>query len=204
MRIGIDFDNTIVDYDAVFLATARERGLVPAAFSGGKTALRDAIRRGPGEDEWTRLQAEVYGPRILQAVPYAGFAGFLGAALAAGAELFIVSHKTEFAAADPDGVNLRDGARAWLEANGFVGAGAIAPEAVYFEGTREEKLRRIEALGVEAFIDDLAEVFEEASFPASVQRLLFVPSGPPHAQYATFGSWEAIGAAIFGLGTRPA
>lgn len=203
-RIGIDFDNTIVDYEQVFLDAARERGLVPESFRGGKTALRDAIRRGPGEAEWTRLQAEVYGPRILQAVPYAGFAAFLRRAHAAGAELFIVSHKTEFAAADPGGVNLRDAARAWLAANAFTGAGGIAPEAVFFEGTREAKLQRIAALACAAFIDDLAEVFDEPAFPPAIARLLFVPAGPKHPRHPSYGGWDEIAEALLGLGTRPA
>jgi len=34
MRIGIDFDNTLIDYDRVFLDAARERGLVPRDFAG--------------------------------------------------------------------------------------------------------------------------------------------------------------------------
>ena len=47
LRIGVDFDNTIITYDDVFLSTARERGLVGADFAGRKQAIRDTIRLLP-------------------------------------------------------------------------------------------------------------------------------------------------------------
>jgi len=47
MLIGIDFDNTIITYDAVFVAAARERGLISEDFSAGKQAVRDFIRTLP-------------------------------------------------------------------------------------------------------------------------------------------------------------
>ena len=47
LRIGLDFDNTIITYDAVFLAAARKWGLVDVNFTGGKQAIRDTIRSLP-------------------------------------------------------------------------------------------------------------------------------------------------------------
>ena len=53
LRVGIDFDNTIVTYDEVFCAMARRSGLIDPAFVGGKQAVRDAIRLLPdGELAW--------------------------------------------------------------------------------------------------------------------------------------------------------
>ena len=81
MRIGIDFDNTLIDYDRVFLDTARERGLVPRDFAGPKKAVRDAIRKLPdGELTWQRLQGYVYGARMDLVSPFPGFAEFIGIA----------------------------------------------------------------------------------------------------------------------------
>ncbi len=78
MRIGIDFDNTIITYDDVFLATARERGLVGADFAGRKQAIRDAIRLLPdGELSWQKLQGQVYGKGIAQAAMFEGVDAFL-------------------------------------------------------------------------------------------------------------------------------
>ena len=46
-RIGIDFDNTLIDYDEVFRGLARERGLIDADFRGGKDDVRGAVRADP-------------------------------------------------------------------------------------------------------------------------------------------------------------
>ena len=55
MRIGLDFDNTLIRYDDVFATAARDRGLVNANFSGNKQEVRDAIRLLPdGEFAWQR------------------------------------------------------------------------------------------------------------------------------------------------------
>ncbi len=65
MRIGIDFDNTIVSYGASFVRAAVELGFLDAGTAAGKTAVRDALRALPdGEEKWRRLQRVVYGPAI--------------------------------------------------------------------------------------------------------------------------------------------
>ena len=70
LRIGIDFDNTIIAYDEVFCAAAKRRGLIAAEFIGGKQAVRDAIRLLPdGELAWQRLQGQVYGKGIGEREP---------------------------------------------------------------------------------------------------------------------------------------
>ena len=80
MRIGIDFDNTIVGYDALFTEVARSHGLIPAEFSGTKKQVRDTVRLlEAGEAAWQRLQAAVYGPRMGDALLIDGVGAFLGA-----------------------------------------------------------------------------------------------------------------------------
>src|SRR5262245_43078397 len=44
MLIGVDFDNTIVSYDALFHRIATERDLIPADLPVNKTAVRDHLR----------------------------------------------------------------------------------------------------------------------------------------------------------------
>ena len=72
MRLGLDFDNTIISYDQLFLRVAVEKGLAPESVSPHKNAVRDYLRQVNKEEEWTRLQGEVYGGRILEAAPYDG------------------------------------------------------------------------------------------------------------------------------------
>ena len=44
MILGVDFDNTIVDYATLILKVAMKRHLVSGNIDGGKKSLRDAIR----------------------------------------------------------------------------------------------------------------------------------------------------------------
>ena len=88
MRIGLDFDNTIICYDAVFLDAAKARGLLPAGFAGTKQQVRDTIRLAPGgEIEWQKLQGYVYGAGIGGAELFPDLDAFLLRARAESAEL---------------------------------------------------------------------------------------------------------------------
>lgn len=205
IRLGLDFDNTIVLYDDVFRDLGTEAGLLPAGFAGGKRAVRDHVRGLPdGERLWTALQAKVYGAGIARAVPSPGLQAFLARCRVGGIELFIVSHKTEFAAADPAGINLREAARSWIAAHGLTDPerGGIPPEKVFFEATRAEKIDRIRALACTHFVDDLNEVFQEPDFPAHVRAYLYAPTADGAAQpteaWHPVQSWMEIADDLFG------
>ena len=117
LRIGIDFDNTIIAYDEVFCAEAKRCGLIDSDFIGSKQAVRDAIRLLPdGELAWQRLQGQVYGKGIVGGVVMPGVEAFLHRCKAERCEVAVVSHKTEFGHYDPDQVNLRKAAFDWMAA----------------------------------------------------------------------------------------
>ena len=199
LRIGIDFDNTLVAYDRVFLAEARQRKLLGAAFRGTKQAVRDAIRLLPdGELAWQRLQGYVYGRGIGDAVMFAGVDRFLRGCRRAGHAVFIVSHKTEYANHDPARVNLRGAALGWMEARGFFDPRkyAIPRDNVFFESTRADKLARIAALDCTHFVDDLIEVLGDPAFPPGVARVLFDAAAAPTADMTVCASWRDIAIAL--------
>jgi hypothetical protein len=201
-RIGIDFDNTIVGYDKVFLAAARERQLVGEHFVGDKRAIRDAVRLLPdGELKWQRLQGYVYGSGISDAVMFDGLDRFLRRCRAEGHTVMIVSHKTEYGHFDPNQVKLRQAAHCWMTAQGFFredGYG-IFSNHVFFESTRAEKLQRIADLACTHFIDDLEEVLSDASFPSTVARILFAESAVRSSDlpYVVCPTWRHIEEVIF-------
>lgn len=202
MRIGIDFDNTLVSYDDAFLRLARERGLLPECFSGSKKDVRDTIRAEAGDGEWMKLQAEVYGRRMAEAQLIEGARDFIAACRRNGVPVHIVSHKTQYAAADPGGADLHMAALSWMENSDFFGGMGLQRSDIFFEPTREAKCRRVDALGCSHFIDDLEEVFQEPNFPAGVHRfLLHRGDGPsPRGPFTALPNWAAITEAVFNHG----
>jgi hypothetical protein len=178
--IGIDLDNTLICYDELFHFAAHQEGLIELSAAKNKEGIRDTIRLLPqGESQWTRLQAIVYGPLVSAAKAFEGSEDFLRHCAAGGIRALIVSHKTHFAPLDGKRVDLREAALEWMKAKQFFdsdGCG-LSPDDVFFESTRSEKIERIRSLGCTHFIDDLAEVFAESSFPPNIAKLLFAPHG---------------------------
>jgi hypothetical protein len=201
LRIGIDFDNTIIAYDAVFRSAAVAGGLVAPDFFGNKQAVRDAIRLLPeGELAWQRLQGQVYGKGIGGATMVAGVEAFLRRCRAEGCAVAVVSHKTEYGHFDPDRVNLRQAALGWMTGQGLLdGDHGLALADVYFESTRAEKLKRIAALSLSHFIDDLEEVLTDPDFPPNVERILFADGAQPaSSSYTRCSTWRDVERQVFG------
>jgi hypothetical protein len=199
-RIGIDFDNTIIAYDDVFCETAKQWGLIDRTFRGGKRAVRDAIRQLPdGEISWQRLQGRVYGKGAADATMVEGFAAFLRRCRVEGCAVAVVSHKTEYGHYDPDRVNLRGAALDWMAAQGLLDDACAIPRSdIYFESTRAEKLRRIAALSLTHFIDDLEEVLSDPDFPSHIERILIANDGEPKTlPYAVCPTWRDIERHLF-------
>jgi len=195
--IGVDFDNTIVDYNDLICRVAYERGFAKESISGSKKAVRDSIRNLPeGETEWRKLQAIVYGPRIGEAKLMKGVQEFFKQCNTRGIKIYVISHKTEFASSDTLGINLRKAALAWMQKNNFFHnrAFGLAEKDVYFESTREEKINRIKELDCTHFVDDLEETFFEKSFPVNVEKILFAPekSNCIRNDARMFADWDHI------------
>jgi hypothetical protein len=202
MRIGIDFDNTLANYDGVFYRVAAERRLITCGLPYDKTSVRDHLRARGRDADFTLLQGNVYGTRMDLVALYPGAREALAALRRAGHDLFIVSHKTREPFAGPR-YDLHAAARRFLEACGLVGqSGFVAPGSVFFELTKEAKVARAAALGCKAFIDDLPEILALEGFPPAMRAILFdpdnhYPDGRWHDRvFERCGAWAEIAAAL--------
>jgi hypothetical protein len=194
MRIGLDFDNTIVSYDALFHKVARELDVVPSDTPVNKVAVRDYLRQIGQEDIWTEMQGTVYGARMDEAQAYPGVLEFMRWAALAGHELAIISHKTKHPFLGPQ-YDLHAAASAWVDQHLIEnGSPLTSLKQVFFEQTKEEKLSRIGSFGCEIFLDDLPEILQASSFPASTRRILFDPENHHSAallpSITVIRSWE--------------
>ncbi len=197
MRIGVDFDNTIICYDEVFTHLAKLQQLVPPHYSGSKRDLRAVVQASAeGDLAWQRLQGKAYGEFLNIARAFAGVKDFFAACQRHQIDVYIVSHKTELGHHDEKKINLRDAARAWLKEQGFFTdyQPVMSETNLYFETTREAKIERIKSLQCTHFIDDLTEVLHAPTFPSSVKRFLFQPDSK---ESNAFTNWGDIKNAIF-------
>ncbi len=196
MRIGIDFDNTIVCYDEVFCDLAKNWKLIDQEYQGNKHQLRQLIQTLPSGDEvWQRLQGKVYGEFMQHAKLFSGFNDFLETCQShPQVEVFIVSHKSEYGHYDEKRINLREAASQWLRNNNLFAN--IPIHHVFFESTREEKISRIRSLQCTHFIDDLIEVLTSPLFPTTIERILFQPElnndSRHHEGIKYYTNWTAI------------
>ena len=198
MKIGIDLDNTLICYDHAFARVGREEGLLPASFEGSKVAVKQALlAERPDGFLWERLQGLVYGRRIDAATLFDGVTGFLEACRAGADAVAIISHKTERAHHDPLMTDLRAAALRWMETNGFFDAAGLGLDRdnVYFEATRDDKVRRIGVVGCDVFVDDLAEVLGHGGMPAACRKILF--GRDPQSEFEQYASWDQVRDALF-------
>jgi hypothetical protein len=197
MRLALDFDNTLISYDQLFFSVALSKALVPAELLPEKNAVRDHLRRQGKEDEWTRLQGEVYGARILEAKPYPGMLKALKILSDRRVPMFIVSHKTRtpFLGHPWD---LHQAAKDWLDLHGFHTANGLgwSKDDVFFELTKEAKVARMLALGCTHCVDDLPEILD--MLPDNVEKILFAPgaNAPHRSGWKQMSAWNELPALL--------
>jgi len=195
--IGIDLDNTIINYEYALVRHGRALGFISPMFFGSKREIREHIRRlDDGERKWQQLQAVVYGPGLADAELMPGVKNFLGLCRRCDFEVYVVSHKTHFAGRGEAEVDLRLAALNWMAEHALFESEetGLSEQRVFFEADRDGKIQRIKSLGCTHFIDDLAETFLHSDFPEDVVKMHFIPGGEttniPGAK--RFSSWAAL------------
>lgn len=178
MRIGIDFDNTIICYDQIFHKIAFEKGLIHKALPADKSSVRDYLRSQDKEGLWTEMQGYVYGKRLFEADPFPGVINFFKTCSVKSIPIFIISHKTRYPYVGKK-YDLHQAAFRWLENKGFFSSDEfnIPISHVFFELSKREKIDRIHSLDCDFFIDDLPEFLIELGNSKNLNRILFDPWG---------------------------
>lgn len=175
---GLDFDNTLVRYDELFHKLALEKGLIDSSLQANKKTIRDHLREKGQDEEFTLLQGEVYGLRILEAKPADGMLDTLKFLSNHGINMCIISHKTTRPYKGP-AYDLHTAAWGWLEKHGFFSSSGpkMSPEQVFFEESKTKKISKIRDLKCTHYIDDLPEILEliELSCGTECSKILYDP-----------------------------
>lgn len=203
MRVGLDFDNTIVSYDALFHKIALEKGLITDSNLISKISVREHLRQAGKEYEWTKMQGEVYGARMNEAQAYPGILRFIEELKIHGHSVYIVSHKSRFPYAGPL-YDLQLAAAQWVKENLVLDGVLLVPnENIFFETTKNNKIKRIASLKFDLFVDDLLDIFLDEEFPKDVRGFLFDPSDHykliDFNKIEKFHSWNEIEKHVFNL-----
>ena len=203
LRIGLDFDNTIANYDQAFPEVARILGYETNDLTAtlNKRDLKLKLLKLPdGDTAWQKVQGLVYGKFIDLASLYPGVYEFVLRALASGHEIFIVSHKTELGHFDESRTPLRQAATTWLINQKLVGDSdsKIKLQNIFYAETRDEKINKMVELQLDVFIDDLDEVLSDRSFPKSTRKILFGSVETTSEEILAIQSWREVGDELFG------
>jgi hypothetical protein len=193
--IGLDLDNTIINYGDLFYNVALEKKWIPIACQKDKIRVREYLQAKGRNDLWIELQGLIYGPYLKEAEPYSGVTDFLLECRSLSIPVWIVSHKTRFPAIGLQ-YDLHASASEWLFANGLITdeAGGIRKNRVIFCESRSDKIAAIKRLRLTHFVDDLPEVFLDADFPKEIKKYLYTPDGaqrqPPYCE--SVSSWQEL------------
>jgi hypothetical protein len=172
MRIGIDFDNTIVNYNKIFVEAAKNKKFITSSWFGNKEQLKKEL--STKKNKWQIIQGLVYGPLMMNATCFPGLKKFLIKASFSNYKLYIISHKTIYGHFDETKTNLRLQALSWLQKNNFFDLNEISlkKENVFFCNDREAKINKINELSLDFMIDDLSEIFDNV-IPKKTKKILF-------------------------------
>jgi len=189
MKIGFDFDNTIVCYDRA-IEILSDKLQLPQQIKNDKLSIRNYLINQNRENEWTEFQGTLYGPGIAHAKPYKYFIEISKNLKLHQHELFIVSHRTKYPYAGQKH-DLHKYASEWLEEQ-FISKKIIECRNIYFLNTLEKKIRKIEELKIELFVDDLIEVFNHENFPSFTKAVLFSPDRKKIKKFETISTWNEL------------
>ena len=171
IRIGLDLDNTLIDYSEAARVYSKKIGEKEC---NDIASLRIELRER-SDLEWQKAQAWIYTEGLAYAKPAQGWTYFLQKISEFDTEIFIVSHKTQYILSKTENLDLHSYATKWLK-NILKMQDIHQIRSVSFLPTRKAKIKRIASFKLQYFVDDLLEVLEDPEFPTEVRRILFNPS----------------------------
>lgn len=175
MRVGFDFDNTLINYYGVFFDVASVKGLVPSNLKKDKNSVKEFLNNNGKEELFTEIQGLVYGKEIFRSKPSKNILIGLNDLIKKEKKenLFIVSHKTQYPFIG-EKIDLRKAASRWIEKYLKINETIIfSKKNIFYESTIEEKIERIKDLRCDYYFDDLPIVIEK--LPSHINGFLYDP-----------------------------
>lgn len=194
MKIGIDFDNTISNYDHCFNYIAKKFLNIKKNNNSNitKTEIKSEIlRKKNGQKLWMKIQGLAYGKYINKAYLNEDFLRFLLISKSRNIKIYIISHKTEYGHFDDKKIPLRLSALKWLKNKNILNnVTGLKKDNIFFANTRVEKINIINEFKCDYFIDDLKEVLNHNKFPKETKKIFY--SKKREKNLISFSNWAEI------------
>lgn len=182
IKIGIDLDNTIINYNDSFKEYLKDQKIFLKKIN--KEKIKFISNNNPKIKNWTKAQEEIYGNYIKFAKLFIHFKEFEKFAIKKKIKLYIISHKTKYSQFSKK-YNLRTQSNRWLRKN-------IVKDKykIFYTNTINEKIKKITQTKLDYFIDDLVEIFKNKNFPKKIKKIYF--SQKKNKKILTFANWRKI------------
>lgn len=186
---GFDLDNTLIDYSGAVEEYCKIKTLIPCSNIG---MLREQLGKNSSSDHnWQLAQGWLYTEGLRFAQPGLGSIDLCKYLVQEGYQLFIVSHKTSHTPDFCGNAPLHDFANNWIKKSSIADYFKEA-EQIYYEPTRELKVKRIRELALNYFVDDLEEVFNETGFPINTKSFLIYKSSSRNSKIKCVSDFSDI------------
>ena len=175
MIVGIDLDNTIINYDKTFFKIALNKKLINKNNKFSKEILKEKIIKRKGIEQWKAIQGVAYGENINDSSIMDFFYDFIVLSKIRKIKIYIISHKTKFGHYDKKKIQLREKAILFLISKKIINSNIskIKKSDIFFCNTLEEKINKIKQLKCDYFIDDLFKVVNNKNFPKKTTPIYF-------------------------------
>lgn len=171
MNIGLDLDNTIINYDNLFYQVAFENKLVPYNIKKNKISVKEFLHKKGKFENFTLIQGQIYGSLLYRAKLYRGVKSFIKCMINKGNNLYIISHKTKYPILG-NKINLHEKALEFLIEHKILHYRAVKKKNIFFEESLDDKIKKILDLKIDVFIDDLPEVVTNKKLKKSTKAIL--------------------------------
>ena len=176
MIFGIDFDNTIVNYNLAFKKAIKlekinlSKSLDKEKFNS-KIQIKNYFLKNNDIDLWKKIQSKVYSKYIFEGYLNIEILKLLKYLDKKKIKFYIVSHKTIYPYIGKK-INLHRLSKKWLRSNLFnVKNNFKKNYKSFFETTKKKKLNKIKLLKITHFIDDLDEILN--LLPDNINKIKF-------------------------------
>ena len=167
IKIGVDLDNTIIDYKSAFIKINNQLKLNIPLGKINKDKIKKKIIRKFSIQYWTYIQEEIYGKMIHKIKPNCDLKNFILYFKNTKYNLTILSHKTKISTFSKK-YFLRKEALKWIKKK----IPYYNFEVRFFE-TIQEKINFINNKDFSYHIDDLDKIFDHKNFDNKCKRIYF-------------------------------